>query len=211
MNRIFLLLFVFTSLVFAQENVKVGARLGTGFNIYFWRSYLSSHTNDALGMSYDAGLAFGFPILKGFSFTPELNFTYRNIQSSNSYGYDDRELKYYAEIEESRTEYLLGVPLLFEFRPNISGFFYMAIGAQLEFLFVSKLTLKNLDDDISTSIGRKHTDRNFFDLGFIPFAFGYVIKERARIDHKIVVTRTGENSRDYSARFDFGITYYFKH
>ncbi|MDR1759297.1 MAG: hypothetical protein LBR60_02075 [Fibrobacter sp.] len=184
-------------IAFSRESVKFGVKLSSGLYGFDWHDYLDRYdglneTHSGWGSSYEPGLALNVPITsKRFSFSSELNVNFRDFRAS----------------EETLSEILLDIPLLFQLKPSSVKPFYLAIGVLFEIPLRSRLEYENDKQETINIDVKKEFDTSSLDFGIIPLSIGFMMNAGIKLDHKWIIGLSDDGA--YYGRWDFGITYYF--
>lgn len=212
MRIIFLVVLLNVFISFAYEPIKIGFRAGLSLFFFNDDAYFSiSGRNDEepYYFAFEGGIAFSLPIFTRnsvFQFTPEINYIYKdftwNVDSHNRY-----ENSVYYDLEINFKEIVIGIPLLFQIKPNN---FYVAMGAQLDIALISKIYIKDTKHNTAVAdIDYKKDYRKTPDIGIIPFAYGFVINNTIKLDHRVSYNWPKKDG-DYGVfRMDLGVTVYF--
>ena len=191
MNKIVLIIALValtTTFSFSQENsLKFGAR--ASFNM---------HNVFGYGPPSDIGTGFGggataiIPIVSCLNFNPELNFYYRKLNIVNL----DKET---AKREAYITEFVIGIPVMFQFTPIETFPLYLIAGAQLDIPLASESKTNMTitipagpmagELEISEFEIPTEMDRAIVDFGAV-VGFGYKISQNFAIDIRSLIGLT---------------------
>lgn len=198
-----------TTLSFAQEEEKEGAKFGVraGFNLYDLTGKGSGEID--MGLGGGGGIVINIPINNFFSFSPELNFSYRRLYDNNE-KYEEQEIK---EEQIYESEFAISILAMLQVTPD-KGPLYMAIGVQLDVPISPEVTKKiSYSDGKSDRKTRDFDDRATTDFG-IALGLGFNATQHFRIDLRCVAGLTDlvdeyEGDAPSFNQYGIGITYFF--
>jgi hypothetical protein len=183
-----------------EEDMRLGIRVGFNINDFTF-GYKILNRNIGIGMGFGAGLALNFPIASYFKLNAGLDFYYRQLFDGTVY---ISEFEGFGDM----SEFVVSVPILFQ----LGKPFYFALGAQLDFPFISWNGYESEDGDYFEK------NRSIFDFGIV-LGFGYMFGNIG-IDFKYVygLTCLFEDFDYYKAvykdksslmQYGVGVSYFF--
>jgi hypothetical protein len=213
MKQGFLFLFFCCAFTFAENNFSMGARLGVSLNHFGIRTFVPEdgyddyNDIDPFHLGYEAGITLNIPLIARFNLISELNCIYRDFTWVHAFGRREHEL--------NLKEIVIGVPLLLQIKPVKHGSFMIGLGAQFDIPVISMIYIRDKkDNEALADVNMKNRNRKVLDIGFIPLAWGFNIKNIVKIESRFSIHSPKENSvyggGSELLKIDLGVTYYFK-